>query len=58
MIVVNCSVKSTSHLAEPNEDAAHGLEIERLVTVEDQHEATQLVAQRLHRLRLASSSRS
>ena len=47
-----------SHLAQTNKDAAHGLEIECLITVEHQHKSSQLVAKSLYRLSLSSSSRT
>ena len=37
----------------PREDAAHGLEVELLVAVENQHLSPHGLPQRLHRLRLA-----
>ena len=45
-------------LAETNKDTTHGLEVKCLITVEDQHKATQLVTKGFHRLCLSSSSRT
>lgn len=46
------------HLTETDKDAAHRLKVKGLVAVEDEHKAAQLVAERLHRLRLAGASRA
>ena len=46
------------HLTETDKDAAHRLKVKGLVAVEDQDKAAQLVAQRLHRLRLSSAGRA
>ena len=45
-------------LAEANENAAHGLEIEGLIAAEDKNEATQGVTEGLNGLRLTSTGRS
>jgi hypothetical protein len=39
---------TNTNLTQSDEDAAHGLEVEGLVTVEDEHEAAELVSQSLH----------
>ena len=36
------------NLTETNKDTPHGLEVKRLITVEDQHKATQLMTKSLH----------
>ena len=46
------------HLTQAHKNAPQHLEIEQLVTVEDKNEATQLGTQGLHRLCLASTSRT
>lgn len=45
-----------AHLAQTDEDPTHGLEIEGLVAVEDQHETTQLVAESFHGLGFTRTS--
>mmetsp|Transcript_110735 Transcript_110735/g.352711 ORF Transcript_110735/g.352711 Transcript_110735/m.352711 type:complete len:877 (-) Transcript_110735:5495-8125(-) len=48
----------SADLAEADEDAAHGLEVETLVAAEDKHEAAHGAAQGLHGLRLACACRT
>lgn len=43
------------YLTQADKDSAHGLEVESLVTVEDQHESAKLVTKGLHRLCFPSS---
>ena len=57
MVIIPQWTSPPPHLAQPHKDAPHGLEVEGLVTVEDEHEASELVTQRLHRLRLAGTCR-
>ena len=45
-------------LAQAHKDASHGLEVKRLITVEHQHETTQLMPKGFHRLSLSSTSRT
>jgi len=45
----------STHLTQADEDASHGLEVERLVAVEDEDELAELVAERLDRLGLAGA---
>ncbi|GKT85477.1 hypothetical protein Ct61P_03327 [Colletotrichum tofieldiae] len=47
----------STNLADTKEDATHGLEVESVVTAEDQCEAAELKAESLDRLRLARSGR-
>ena len=46
-----------TNLAQTDKDAADRLEVERLVAVEDEHEATELVAERLQFARVPYTPR-